>query len=55
MNANVSLRFTYPGKIVGDVLWPTLLAYIKLSVGKFTESIRVHNIYIFLSMVEGLI
>ena len=45
MTAKLSLRFTYPGKIVGDVHWPTLLAYVKLSVGKFTESIRVQNIF----------
>lgn len=46
MTAKLSLRFTYPGNIAGDVLWPTLLAYIKLSVGKFTESIRVQNIFL---------
>ena len=46
MTAKLSLRFTYPGKIVGDVHWPTLLAYIKLSVGKFTESSKVQNFFL---------
>jgi hypothetical protein len=46
MAANISLRFTYPGKIVGDPGWPTsYLTCRKLSAGTFTESIRVQNIF----------